>query len=104
MIELFYFEGCPSAMETEALLHRILAEEGQTAPLVKIAVETPEQAVATRFLGSPTVRINGHDIEPMRAEELGGTLSCRLYRTDTGERGVPPEALIRAAVRTLPSD
>ena len=56
MIELLYVDGCPSAAEAEALVRRILVEEGRTAPLLKIAVETPEQAGATRFLGSPTVR------------------------------------------------
>jgi hypothetical protein len=43
MIELLYFHGCPSAAEAEALVRRILVEEGRTAPLLKIAVETPEQ-------------------------------------------------------------
>lgn len=102
MIELLYFDGCPSAAETEALLRRVLAEEGRTAPLTKIAVETPAQAVATRFLGSPTVRVNGRDIEPARADEPGGAMSCRIYRTESGGSGVPPATLLRAAVRSLP--
>ena len=50
-----------------------------------------------------TVRVNGRDIEPVRAHEPGGAMSCRLYQTETGGRsGVPPEALLRAAVRSLP--
>jgi len=99
MIELLYFDGCPSAAETEAMLRRVLAEEGRAMPLSKIAVETPAQAMATGFLGSPTVRVNGRDIEPARADEPGGAMSCRLYRTAQGESGVPPEELLRAAVR-----
>jgi hypothetical protein len=101
MIELLYFEGCPSAAETETLLRRVLAEEGRTTSLIKIAVETSAQAATTRFLGSPTIRVNGRDIEPARADEPGGAMSCRLYRTERGESGVPPEALLRAAVRSL---
>ena len=101
MIELLYFDGCPSAAEAETVLRRVLAEEGKTEPLTKIAVETPAQAVATGFLGSPTVRVNGRDIEPARADEPGGAMSCRLYRTEHGESGVPPAELLRAAVRTL---
>ncbi len=57
--------------------------------------------MTTSFLGSPTVRVNGRDIEPARADEPGGAMSCRLYRTECGESGVPPEALLRAAIRTL---
>ncbi len=102
MIELLSVEGCPSAAETAALLRRVLAEEERTEPLTTIVVETPAEAVARGFLGSPTVRVNGRDIEPARADEPGGALSCRLYRTATGESGVPPAALVRAAVRRLP--
>jgi len=102
MIELLYFEGCPSATQTETLLRRVLAEEGRTIPLTKIAVETPEQAAAIGFLGSPTVRVNGRDIEPARVDEPGGALGCRLYPTERGRSGVPLEELVRAAVRTLP--
>jgi hypothetical protein len=102
MIELLYFEGCPSAAETEVLLRRVLAEEARMAPLTKIAVATPDQAVATRFLGSPSVRVNGRDIEPARADEPGGALSCRIYQTESGGSGVPPVALLRAAVQSLP--
>lgn len=102
MIELLFIEGCPSATQTEALLRRVLAEEGCATPVTKIVLSTPEQAVATGFLGSPTIRIDGRDIEPARAEELGGALGCRLYPTARGHSGVPPEELVRAAVRTLP--
>jgi hypothetical protein len=66
-------------------------EEGRTAPLLKIAVETPEQAVATCFLGSPTVRVNGRDIEPVRAHEPGGAMSCRHYQTETGGGAAFPQ-------------
>ncbi len=102
MIELLSVAGCPSAADTEALLRRVFAEEGRTEPVTTIVVETPQEAVARGFLGSPTVRVNGRDIEPARADEPGGALSCRLYRTAAGESGVPPEALVRAAVRRLP--
>ncbi len=102
MIELLSVAGCPSAAATEALLRRVFAEEGRTEPVTTIVVETPQEAVARGFLGSPTVRVNGRDIEPARADEPGGALSCRLYRTAAGESGVPPEALVRAAVRRLP--
>jgi hypothetical protein len=101
VIELLYFAGCPSALETEAVLRRVLKEEGSTATLVLIPVETPDEAAATGFLGSPTVRVRGQDIEPARVHEPGSTLSCRVYQTGNGVSGVPPEALLRSAVRSL---
>jgi hypothetical protein len=75
MLEVLFFDGCPSATEAETLVRRVLVEEGRVAPLLKIAVETPEQAVAIHFLGSPTVRVNGRDIEPVRAHEPGRAMS-----------------------------
>jgi hypothetical protein len=101
MIELLYVEGCPSAGPTEALLRRILAEERCSASLRRIAVGTPEEAIMLQFPGSPTIRVNGRDIEPDRADESGGALSCRLYQTEHGSTGVPPAALIQSAMRRL---
>jgi hypothetical protein len=103
MIELLYITDCPGVAETDALLRRVLAEEGRAVPVTKISVDTPAQAAATRFLGSPTVRVNGRDIEATRAEEPGGVLGCRLYAMGRGASNVPPEALIRAAIRALPA-
>jgi hypothetical protein len=102
MIELLYIEGCPWAAQTEALLRRVLAEEGCAAPVTKIVLSTPAQAAAMRFPGSPTVRVDGRDVEPARAGEPGGALSCRIYR-QTGS-GVPHVELLRAAVRSLPPE
>jgi hypothetical protein len=101
MIELLCVADCPSATPTEALLRCILAEERCSIPLRKIIVETPQQATTLRFLGSPTIRVNGRDIEAARADELGGAMSCRLYQTELGSAGIPPAALIRGAVRRL---
>jgi hypothetical protein len=102
MVEFLCFDGCPSAALAEALVRRVLAEEGRVSELTKILVQTPEQAAALRFLGSPSVRVNGLDIEPGRMDEAGGAFSCRIYRTQAGDSGVPPEALLRAAVQHLP--
>lgn len=50
MIELLYFNGCPSTAEAETVLLCVLTDEGQALLLRKIAEETPSQAVATGFL------------------------------------------------------
>jgi hypothetical protein len=62
-------------------------------------VETPEEAESEHFLGSPTVRVDGDDVDPTAngREEFG--LECRLYRTEEGLVGTPPEEWIRAALR-----
>lgn len=62
-------------------------------------VETPEEAEGEHFLGSPTVRVDGDDVDPTAngREEFG--LECRLYHTEEGLVGTPPEEWIRAALR-----
>jgi hypothetical protein len=62
-IEILYFEGCPNVRPTLERLNRILAGTGIDATVDSTAVDHYEAAQTFRFLGSPTVRINGVDIE-----------------------------------------
>jgi hypothetical protein len=69
------------------------------AELALRRVETPEEAEAQRFLGSPTVRVNGVDVDPGAAERGDYGMKCRIYRHDGRQSPVPPERWIRAALR-----
>jgi hypothetical protein len=62
-------------------------------------VPDADAAVALRFLGSPTVRVDGHDVEPGADERRDFVLACRVYQTDQGTAGEPDEAWIRAALK-----
>ena len=97
-VELLYFDGCPSS---EALLPRVrdlLAEAGVRDGIELRRVETHEAAVAERFLGSPTLRVDGVDVDPGAGERDDFGLKCRLYSGPSGLSGVPDDAWIRAAV------
>jgi hypothetical protein len=52
-----------------------------------------------RFLGSPTLRIDGRDVEPGAEERTDFGLKCRLYRTPEGFAGTPPDAWVLEALR-----
>lgn len=78
----------------------ILEEEHIDVPLIEVCVRTAEEAARYRFIGSPSVRVNGEDIEHQH-EDVSYTLACRLYRHENGFSGVPPKALIRGAVLGL---
>jgi hypothetical protein len=52
-----------------------------------------------RFLGSPTVRVDGRDVEPGADERDEFALACRVYRTQDGLRGQPDPEWITAALR-----
>jgi hypothetical protein len=95
MIEILYFPGCPNHEPTVNLTREVLGELGLEAEFREVAVETPEDAEAQRFVGSPTVRINGKDIEPDAENRTEFVLSCRVY----GAGGVPPKELLMEALR-----
>jgi hypothetical protein len=61
-------------------------------------VGTPAAAAAQCFLGSPTVRVDGVDIDPSAAERADFGVKCRLYRSDHGQSPLPPEEWIAAAL------
>jgi hypothetical protein len=99
-VELLYFDGCPSHEALLPRLRALLADAGVTAEVELRRVESAEAAERERFLGSPTLRIDGRDIEPAAAERTDYGVKCRLYATEDGLQGTPPDAWIRDALAT----
>jgi hypothetical protein len=97
-IELLYFDGCPSHERLRPRLERLLREAGVSDPIELRRVESPEAAAAERFLGSPSLRIDGQDVEPGADGRSDFGLKCRLYRSNGGTSGLPPDAWIGAAL------
>lgn len=97
--EILYFEGCPNHRPAVERVREVLKEEGLTAEVVEVNVPDEPTAKSVGFLGSPTIRVNGLDVEfAVRAAKDFGMM-CRTY-TDGGRReGLPPRELIRNAVR-----
>jgi hypothetical protein len=94
-VELLYFDGCPNVEATRRALESAL--EGVDIRMV--LVETPDDAERLRFLGSPTVRVDGRDIEPGADERADYAFACRVYRTADGVSDVPDMSWLRAAVK-----
>jgi hypothetical protein len=93
-VEILFFDGCPNHELTVRLAHDVVADLGLTAEVREVTVESPEDAETLRFLGSPSVRVNGRDIEPGAQDRSGFALSCRMY----GASGVPPREWMVAAL------
>jgi hypothetical protein len=97
-VEFLYWEECPSHAEALARLRSVLHDEGLDVPVEVIEVGTEEEAATRTFPGSPTIRINGADIQPPGDNPIG--LSCRVYRGDDGRvTPLPTVSMIRRAVR-----
>jgi hypothetical protein len=97
-VELLYFDGCPSSERFLPRLRELVAEAGVAEEVELRRVESVEAAVAERFLGSPTVRVDGVDVEPGAGERDDFGLKCRLYGTTEGLRGTPPDEWVLGAL------
>ncbi len=98
-IEVLYFDGCPNHVAAVARLREVLKEERVAAEIVEVNVADPTEAQAVGFLGSPSIRINGVDVEPAARSGHEAGMSCRTYLEDGRREGIPSRELVRAAVR-----
>ncbi len=97
-VRFLYFEGCPSHDVALQRLQKVMTEEGVGSEVEVIKVETTEEAERFRFPGSPTILINGSDIEPPLSAQHA--LTCRAYRLEDGRISpLPSETMIRKAIR-----
>jgi hypothetical protein len=99
IVEMLHTEDCPHAIEYLPRLRRLVADAGLTAPVQVRLVADPEQAQRERFLGSPTIRINGRDVDPDADRRRDYALSCRLYTSPAGVSGTPPDEWVLAMIR-----
>jgi hypothetical protein len=60
-------------------------------------------AASVRFPGSPTIRVNGRDVDPGYVDPGNYTPRCRLYRTAAGLRGLPERTWIADALTLAPA-
>jgi hypothetical protein len=82
-IEFLYWDGCPSHPEARRDLEALLAERGIETPIEVREVRSWEEAERLRFPGSPTIRIDGRDVDEAGADARP-SLSCRIYHLPDG--------------------
>jgi len=98
-IEILYFSGCPNHVPAVNSVREVLRQEGAHAEVVEVEVKDAATAQQVGFLGSPSIRVDGQDIEPAaRPARLYGMM-CRTYLDGERRGGVPPPEWIRAAVQ-----
>lgn len=97
-IEVLYFDDCPNHEQLLEHLPRLLEREGIDAEIALHRVPDAEHAQRERFLGSPTIRVHGLDVDPGAAHRSDYGLKCRLYPTPAGLRGLPPDQWILDAL------
>jgi hypothetical protein len=90
VVEILYWDGCPSYPQTLADVRAALTELGLDPQLAQLReVATDDAAETERFVGSPTVRVDGRDLFPPGDEPVG--LTCRIYRCRDGRMSPTPD-------------
>ncbi len=97
-IELLYFDGCPSWKRTLKDLREVMEEMGIDDEIEMIEIKTDEDVQRHRFLGSPSIRVNGRDIEERMANDTDYNMRCRVYRNDLMFQGWPSKDMLRDAL------
>lgn len=103
-VEMLHTEGCPNAIEYLPRLRELVTGADIAQPVRVRVITSPEQALRERFLGSPTIRVNGRDVDPTAGQRRDYGLSCRLYTRPDGLRGTPSDDWVLALLRPNPAD
>jgi hypothetical protein len=99
-VELLWWEGCPSTDEALAMVREEMAALELDPDAIDVReVSTDAEARREEFIGSPTIRVDGRDVQPLPDEPIG--LACRLYRTGDGRVSPLPD---RTEVRQTLTD
>jgi len=97
-VSFLFYEDCPSHDLALERLREVLDEKGIDANVEVVKVESEEQAQELRFVGSPTILLNGQDIDPPPPDSHYA-LTCRTYRLEDGRISpLPSPDTIRRAI------
>lgn len=98
-IEVLVIPDCPHQATATELIATALADTAVRANVTITTIATQDQAEQRGFTGSPTILVNG--LDPFATPDSPAAVSCRLYLTPDGPRGVPElqdlsQALVQA--------
>jgi len=97
-VEILARKDCQCRGMARIVVERVIDELGARVEVTEIDMTSASQAKKRGFLGSPTVRVNGLDVEPGTNGSREVTLGDRVYRGDRGLQGWPDSRWIRAAL------
>jgi hypothetical protein len=99
LVEVLAFPGCPNRAAAIALAERVCAELASNAEIQVRDISDQQAADQARSLGSPTIRVDGRDVEPGAEQCVEYLHTCRLYQGQHSLRGLPEEAWVRQALQ-----
>lgn len=96
-IEFLYFDGCPHHEKAFDQLQEVLRDSSIDASIERIEIKDDEGAARHKFVGSPTIRVDGVDIDAVTGNPVYAK-TCRVYKVDGKLTGLPSPKMIEDAV------
>jgi hypothetical protein len=100
-IGVLFIEGCPSVLSIITYIKNVISDEAVDAEISLVLIETQEDARRLHFTGSPTVRINGIDIESNMQNNKDYGLRSRHYYLNGTKSDYPTKSMIRDAIKKI---
>ena len=98
-VELLWFADCPNHATARRMLEEVIADLVPGTPIRDLDATDPLTAERLRFPGSPTIRVDGRDIDPAGASARPA-LNCRIYHLPDGRVSpVPTRQQLEEALR-----
>jgi hypothetical protein len=100
-LTILHVPDCPNVATLQNRLAEVIARAGDfDVAVTRQLVDSEDAARELGMTGSPTVLVDGHD--PFAEPGHAASLSCRLYRDETGRTvGAPSVAQLRRALIEL---
>ena len=92
-IEIQHFHGCPNSDEMIKNVKEAIKQSKTEITYKETLVDTPAKARLYKFRGSPTLLLNGIDLEGFPEPDLGN-LACRYYKN-----GIPSVEELRNKIQ-----
>lgn len=99
-VELLHIPDCPSYEVAARLLKEILREHGLPQHISEVSVTDFAQGEVLAFPGSPTILVDGKDVDSALPEQGYRGLSCRTYIVDGKRQGFPSHTMTSLAIRS----
>ncbi len=93
-VQVLYFAGCPNHKPAVDLARQVAAELGLAVEVQEVEVSSGDDVETLRFLGSPTIQVEGLDVDPAGRSRTDSGFSCRMYNG----RGVPLRETVAQAL------
>lgn len=98
VVEILYFQGCPGHTAAADVVAGVVRDASLNVEVRHVEVANDAAAQELRFLGSPTVRVDGQDVDPEAGSRSDYAMQCRVYEVNGSLKNTPAREWIERAL------